>query len=60
MILCGYTGGYTELGGGEKFLQKIRNDVMYGNIEFKGIDRLKPFTETYTEKIRTDCFDYGI
>jgi hypothetical protein len=29
VILCGYTGGYTELGGGEKFLQKIRNDVMY-------------------------------
>jgi len=29
VILCGYTGGYTELGGGESFLQKIRNDVDY-------------------------------
>lgn len=29
MILCGYSGGYTELGGGEKFLQKIRGDIQY-------------------------------
>jgi len=29
VILCGYTGGYTELGGGERFLQKVRNDVDY-------------------------------
>ncbi len=29
MILCGYTGGYTELGGGEAFLKKIRKDLKY-------------------------------
>jgi hypothetical protein len=29
VILCGYTGGYTELGGGEAFLKKIREDVVY-------------------------------
>ncbi len=43
MILCGYTGGYTELGGGEKFLQKIRNDVKY--------ERITPATYKRTGKV---------
>jgi hypothetical protein len=32
VVLCAYTGGYTELGGGEEFLKKIRGDIDYKRI----------------------------
>ncbi len=32
VVLCGYTGGYTELGGSEKFLRQIRDDLTYSRI----------------------------
>jgi hypothetical protein len=44
VILCGYTGGYTGLGGGEKFLQKIRADVKY--------ERLTPALQKKGPKFR--------
>ncbi len=58
MILCGYTGGYTELGGGEKFLQKIRNDVEYKRLTPATHKRGAKFRRTEQSEISPD--DSGI
>ncbi len=58
VILCGYTGGYTELGGGEKFLQKIRNDVMYKRLTPAIQKRGPKFRRTEQSEIMPD--DSGI
>jgi len=57
VILCGYTGGYTELGGGERFLQKIRDDIEYKRLT-PAIHKRGKFSRTEQSEIKPD--DTGI
>jgi len=58
VVLCAYTGGYTELGGGEEFLKKIRSDLEYKRVVPAIVKRGPKFKREQLAEIKSD--DSGI